>query len=279
MKRLILLSGILMSILATSCVSKKKYTELENKYENSQNDLYKTRTEKQEYEDQLNKVKQRVSNYYAKISDLQEENKNKLEMTGEGSVVSGKAKEQMRETLKNVDSDKLSGAKTLNDSIDLAVSYNLKKSLGGDENSDDIDINVDNTVVEITISDKLLFKSGSYWVNPQAYKLLSKIANLAKSEPAMEVMVEGHTDSRTLVKKSYIEDNWGLSVRRSTSVVRILQNKFGVDGKQLIASGRSSYHPIADNDTKAGRQKNRRTRIIILPNLNKFLAMLDSQNS
>src|SRR5699024_7584864 len=196
MKRSILLSGLCLSVLLTSCVSKKKYTELEGKYENSQSELYKTRTKKQEYKDKLDKIQSRVDQYYAKINDLQEENKNKLEMTGDGAVVSENAKEKMRQTRKNVDPDKLARAETLNDSIDLAVSYNLRKSLAGDESDKDVDVKVNNTVVEITVSDKLLFKSGSYWVNPKANKLLAKIAKLAKSEPAMEVMVEGHTDSR-----------------------------------------------------------------------------------
>lgn len=275
MKRLMLCAGLGIMILASSCVSKKKYTAMEGKYEDSQSQLYKTNQKKQEYKDKLDKIQSRVDQYYAKINDLQEENENKLEQTGDGAIISERAKKAMRETLKNVDPSKLAEAESLNDSIDLAISYNLRQALGDDENDDDLNITVDRTVVEITISDKLLFRSGSYSVNPKSYKLLKKISEVVKSEPAMEVLVEGHTDSRTLVDESYIIDNWDLSVRRSTSVVRILQDKYGVDGEQLISSGRSSYKPIAENDTKQGRQKNRRTRIIILPNLDKFLAMLE----
>lgn len=275
MKRLMMCAGLGIMILASSCVSKKKYTAMEGKYEDSQSQLYKTNQKKQEYKDKLDKIQSRVDQYYAKINDLQEENENKLEQTGDGAIISERAKKAMRETLKNVDPSKLAEAESLNDSIDLAISYNLRQSLGDDENDDDLNITVDRTVVEITISDKLLFRSGSYSVNPKSYKLLKKISEVVKSEPAMEVLVEGHTDSRTLVDESYIIDNWDLSVRRSTSVVRILQDKYGVDGEQLISSGRSSYKPIAENDTKQGRQKNRRTRIIILPNLDKFLAMLE----
>lgn len=175
-----------------------------------------------------------------------------------------------------MDQDKLAEAKTLSDSLNLAVSYNLKRSLA-DGNDEDIDIDVNQTVVQITISDKLLFKSGSYWVNSKANKLLGRIAEVVNSESAMEVLVEGHTDAQTLKKESYIEDNWDLSVRRATSIVRVLQDKFDVDGKQLIAAGRSSFLPLADNDSAEGRAKNRRTRIIILPNLDKFLAMLESK--
>ncbi len=278
MKRLTLPAIALMAILVTSCVSKKKYTALSEKYQNSQAELYQTRTEKEACETKLAKIEDRVSDYYAKINSLQQENKEKLEMTGEGAVVSQNAKEAMRETLKNVDPAKLAQAQTLGDSLDLAVSYNLQQSFSGDS-TDGIQVHVENTIVEITISDDLLFRSSSYRVNRDAYDFLERIAQVVKSEPAMEVMVEGHTDSRTFVKGSYIKDNWGLSVRRAVSVVRILQNKFGIDGEQLIASGRSSYHPIASNDTAEGRQQNRRTRIIILPNLDKFLALLDSSQA
>lgn len=277
MKRAILVSSLAATVLLSSCVSKKKYTELEDKYEDSQSQLYKSNAE-------LDEINQKVDNYYAKINSLQDENENliqesdgKVEITEDGMAVSEKSKRSMREALKNVDEDKLAEAETLSDSMDLAMSYKLGKSFGDDEEDDDVDVHVDRTVVEITISDNLLFKSGSYYVNPQSHNLLGKIANVVKSEPSMEVLVEGHTDSQTLVKESYIEDNWDLSVRRSTSVVRLLQDKFDVEGKQLIASGRSSFKPLSDNDTAEGRQKNRRTRIIILPNLDKFLAMMEDE--
>ncbi len=278
MKRLILLSGVSLLLFTTSCVSKKKYTEMEDKYEDAQSELYKKNAK-------LDEIENKVENYYAKINALQDENQGliedsegKLDLTADGMVASEKSKKAMRETLKNVDPDKLAEAETLSDSMDLAVSYNLKKSFGeAEEDDEDLNINVDRTIVEITISDNLMFKSGSYYVNPKAYDLLSKIAELTKSEPAIDVLVEGHTDSQTLIEGSYIEDNWDLSLRRSASVVRILQDKYGVEGKQLIASGRSSFMPVADNESVEGREKNRRTRIIILPNLDKFLALLGEE--
>lgn len=276
MKKVVLLSTISMSLLLGSCVSKKKYTELETQLDNTRSELMKTRVDKEECEDKYAQIQERVSNYYSKINSLQEENANKLEMVGDIAAMSAKNKEAMRKTLAKVDPEKLREAKTLSDSMDLAVSYNLTKSLNEGEN-EDIDISVDKTVVQITISDKLLFKSGSYWVSPKANNLLERIAKVVKSEPSMEILVEGHTDDQTIVEDSYLEDNWDLSVRRATSIVRALQNKYGVDGKQLIASGRSSYMPVADNETADGREKNRRTRIIILPNLDKFLAMLESE--
>lgn len=280
MKKFIVYAGIGLLVSLTSCVSKKKYVALEDKYETSQNELYERNAENEEMKGKLDEIQSQVDNYYAKINSLQEDNSTLSEENEtnlgleDGVAVSKRARKSMREVLKNVDSDELAKAETLRDSMDLAISYNLKEALG---ESDDIDINVDRSIVEITISDKLLFASSSYRVNPESDDLLERIAKVAKSEPAMEVLVEGHTDDRTFVEGSYIEDNWDLSLRRAASVVRILQDKFDVDGKQLIASGRSSYSPVADNDSQEGMQRNRRTRIIILPNLDKFLALLGDQ--
>ncbi len=277
MKKFILYAGVGLLLSLTSCVSKKKYVALEDKYENSQNELYERNAENEEIKAKLDEIQNQVDNYYAKInalkednSTLSEENATKLGLE-DGVAVSQRARQSMRKILQNVDPDELAEAKTLRDSMDLAIAYNLRESLGDNE---DIDIHVDRSIVEITISDKLLFASSSYRVNPKSNDLLKRIAEVAKSEPAMEVLVEGHTDNRTFIEGSYIQDNWDLSLRRSAAVVRILQNKFGVDGKQLIASGRSSYMPIVDNDSKENMKRNRRTRIIILPNLDKFLALL-----
>ncbi|MDT0294305.1 flagellar motor protein MotB [Mesonia ostreae] len=272
MKKVLLLS-VISATLFTSCVSKKKYTELETELDDTKSVLMKTRVDKEDCEEKYAKIEERVSNYYAKINRLQDENDDKLEMVDNIAAMSNKNKKSMRRTLKNVDPTLVAGAKTLGDSIDLAVSHNLKKSLSGDDEGIEIDVN--QTVVQITVSDKLLFKSGSYWVSPRAHKLLGRIAEVVNSESAMEVMVEGHTDNQTIKKESYLEDNWDLSVRRATSIVRLLQDKYNVDGKQLIAAGRSSFSPIADNDSADGRESNRRTRIIILPNLDKFLSMLE----
>ena len=128
----------------------------------------------------------------------------------------------------------------------------------------------------ISISDKMLFKSGSYRMSQEADDLLARIATVVNSEPAVEVMVEGHTDSRTVRQGSHLKDNWDLSVQRATSIVRELQNTYNVEPSKLIASGRSSYVPIAPNDTKENMAKNRRTKILILPNLDKFLALMAS---
>jgi chemotaxis protein MotB len=186
----------------------------------------------------------------------------------------------MTAALANVNQNELAKAQTLQDSMNLIVSYNLKKNLDSsliaDGQEDEITIDVDETVVMITISDKMLFNSGSYKVNPKANNLLQRLADVINSEPAMEVLIEGHTDAQTVKKGAYVKDNWDLSVERSTAVIRKLQEDFNVDPAKLIAAGRSSYQPLTENETKEGRALNRRTRIVILPNLDKFLALLSA---
>ena len=197
-------------------------------------------------------------------------------MVDDIAVLSHNTKEKMKETLAKVDPEKLQGARTLEDSMNLAVSYNLKNSLADNlEEDDDISVDIDNTVVMISISDKLLFNSGSYRVSNKANDVLQKLANVINSEPSLEVMVEGHTDPRT-ISTPVLEDNWDLSVKRATSIVRKLQNNYDVAPEKLIASGRSSYKPVAPNDSMENMAANRRTRIVLLPNLDKFFAMLSS---
>ena len=276
MKRILTVT-VLSATMLTSCVSKKKYVALEEDYNNTRSNLQQTQVEKERLEERLNAIEQRVADYNAKISSLTEENDQMLEMN-DLTAMSRANKEKMRETLRKVDAAELAEAETLEDSINLAVAYNLESQISSGS-SEDVDITVDKTVVMINVSDKLLFKSGSHRVSRDAYPLLEKLAEVIKSEPAMEVMVEGHTDSQTMVENSYIQDNWELSVRRSTAIVRLLQDRFNVDPEKLIAAGRSSYKPLVDNDTKENRALNRRTRIVILPNLDKFLALLDSEQS
>ncbi|RNL82063.1 cell envelope biogenesis protein OmpA [Sinomicrobium pectinilyticum] len=275
MKKVIIVT-VLGSLVFTSCVSKKKYVALEQDLSNTRSTLQKTTVEKEELEDKFAKIEARVSEYNAKISSLREENDEKLVQVGDLAVMSNNTKTKMMTTLAKVDPNELAKAQTLEDSINLAISYNLKNSITDSSNSDDIDINVDQTVVMISVSDKLLFRSGSYQVNRKAYNLLQKLADVINSEPSMEVMVEGHTDSQTVKEGAYIKDNWELSVQRSTAIVRLLQNKYNVNPKQMIAAGRGSTMPLVDNDTPENRAKNRRTRIVIIPNLDKFFALLES---
>jgi len=275
MKKILLLT-VLSATMLTSCVSKKKYVELETELSNTQSNLQRTAMEKEEAQRKLDAIEVRVADYNAKINSLKDENNEKMEMN-DITAMSNNTKAKMRNTLAKVDPSELSKAKTLEDSINLAVSYNLKKSITDETESDDVQITIDKTVVMINVSDKLLFKSGSYRINPKANNLMQKLAEVINSEPSMEVMVEGHTDSQTLVPGSYIQDNWDLSVRRATTIVRLLQDKYNVAPEKLIAAGRSSYVPLVENSSKENMAKNRRTRIVIIPNLDKFFSMLDSE--
>jgi len=275
MKKILLLT-VLSATMLTSCVSKKKYVELETELSNTQSNLQRTAMEKEEAQKKLDAIEARVADYNAKINSLKESNDEKMEMN-DLTAMSNNTKAKMRTTLTKVDQSELANAKTLEDSINLAVSYNLKKSITGDAESDDVQITVDKTVVMINVSDKLLFRSGSYRINPKANSLMEKLAEVINSEPSMEVMVEGHTDSQTMVPGSHIQDNWDLSVRRSTTIVRLLQDKYNVAPEKLIAAGRSSYSPLVENTSKENMAKNRRTRIVIIPNLDKFFALLDSE--
>jgi len=273
------ISILFLAVLTFSCVSKKKYIALEQENGEIKSELQKTRVEKEDLEAKFDQIQARVDAYNSKITSLKQENDSKLEVVENGVVVSNDTKEKMRETLKNVDAEKLSGAKTLKDSMNLAVAYNLEKVINkSDLNEDeDFSVNIQETVVMISIADNMLFNTGSYQLSSKADPLLQKLADVINSEESLDVMVEGHTDSRTISTVN-IADNWDLSVLRATSVVRKLQNKFNVAPEKLIASGRSSYQPLAENDTKENRAKNRRTRIIILPNIDKFFALMANEN-
>lgn len=283
MKKLALV--LLTSATIVSCVSKKKYVALETENGQIRSELQKTQVAKEDLEVKFAKIQQRVDDYNTKIASLSDENVGlklendiKFETVGDAAVISNTTKKAMRETLKKVDQEKLAQASTLKDSMNLAVAYNLQKSLDQStlNEDEDIAIDIDETVVMISISDKMLFNTGSYVISNKADAILQKLADVINSEPSLEVMVEGHTDARS-INTEKIKDNWDLSVLRATSVVRKLQNKYNVAPEKLIASGRSSYNPVAGNDTKEDRAKNRRTRIVILPNINKFFALMGNE--
>ncbi len=269
-------------VILSSCVSKKKFVALEQEKGEITSELQKTQVEKEELEAKFAKIEARVNEYNSKINNLTdevgvltEENQTKFDAVGNKAVISEKAKVGMRETLSRVSPEVMKYVTTLEDSMNMAVSLNLKRFVDTTDldESDDIAISIEETVVMISISDKMLFNSGSYRVSKKADKILQKLADVINSEPSLDVMIEGHTDSRT-ISTDKVADNWDLSVLRATSVVRKLQKDFGVAPEKLIASGRSSYKPVTDNDTSEGRSRNRRTRILILPNIDKFFALM-----
>jgi chemotaxis protein MotB len=281
MKRSLILAGVLGLSLTVSCVSKKKYTELESNLFNTQSQLALTNQEKAKLEEKMTAIEARVAEYNSRINSLRDMN-DQLSETNNGmlsiegaAVMSKNSKAKMNETLKMVDQSKLAQAQTLEDSVNLAIEYNLKKNItaetGGED--DDVTIDIDKTVVMISVSDKLLFPTGSYRINSKAEPLLQKLAEVINSEPSLQVMIEGHTDSRT-ISNAVLEDNWDLSVKRATSIVRMLQLKYQVAPEKMIAAGRASYVPLVENDTKENMALNRRTRIVLIPDLDMFFAML-----
>lgn len=196
------------------------------------------------------------------------------------SVISSSQAESIKKSLDNIGTkdayiNNLQAELAHKDSLNMALVMNLKGAIG---NMDDKDINikVDKGVVYIDISDKLLFKSGSWTVTEAAKTVLGKVAAVLKAQPDIEFMVEGHTDNKKFSRPN-LEDNWDLSVKRATSVVRILQKQYGLDPAHITAAGRSEYVPVAGNDTEEGRAANRRTRIVILPQLDQFFKLLEKK--
>ena len=273
------ISILLLAVVVSSCVTKKKYVALQQENGEIKSELQKTRVAKEDLESKFALIQERVDEYNSKIMSLKEDSDSKYEVTANNDVfMSNDSKKAMRQTLTKVDPNKLSQAKTLKDSMNLAIAYNLEKSINNSMNEDDdIAVNIDETVVMISIDDNMLFNTASYRLSSKADAILKKLADVINSELSLEVMVEGHTDSRT-INTANIADNWDLSVLRATSVVRELQDKYDVDPAKMIASGRSSYQPLVSNDSKENMAKNRRTRIVILPNIDKFFALMASNN-
>ncbi len=267
-----IVSILVLSLSLTSCVSKKKYADLEAKQKQTQ-DLLNTATMKlnsclTEREALANQVDYLKKNN----SDLINSSKELTVLTQKGADNLEKSLESLKE--KDLKISRLQDALTKKDSVTLALVTSLKREVGIDD--PDINIKVEKGVVMISIADNLLFKSGSYEVSDKAKGVLGKVAKVVNSKPDFECMIEGHTDN-VPIKNTVLLDNWDLSVKRATSIVRVLQNDFSVDPKQLIPAGRSFYIPLVDNDTPANRAKNRRTRVIIMPKIDQFYDMIEKE--
>lgn len=278
MKKLIALFSI-CALLVTSCVSKKKYTDLQNANNDSNTELEAAKTDLNGSSNELAKEQAKNAALEDKINYLLKGNEKTLEFVDNLTVISKSASDNVKETLEQLGKkdeyiQHIQNANSKRDSINLAVAFNLKKVLNDGLNDEDIQINIEKTVVYISINDKLLFNSGSYVISNKAKKVLQKVADVVNEQPEMDVMVEGHTDSRT-INNEILEDNWDLSVKRATSVVRILQQNYSVAPERLIAAGRASFNPLVENNSAANRSKNRRTKIIIMPKLDQFLKLID----
>ena len=231
------------------------------------------------FEAATNSKDAQIADLKEQIGDIRGQRDKQVEQVGDLTVLSQSASENIKETLSQLENkDKyisaIQAAKTKADSVNLALAVNLTTMLKDGIADEDVEIKVDKTVVYINLSDKMLYTSGSAKITNRADEVLGKIAAIVKARPEVEVMVEGYTDN-VPISNSCISDNWDLSVKRATSVVRALQTKHQIDPNRLIAAGRGQYNTLASNDTVEGRSTNRRTRIIILPKLDQFYDLLD----
>jgi chemotaxis protein MotB len=276
----------LSAIFLFSCVSSKKfkksqadYAALQTQYTQTQGSLSACNDEKANLQRQKSSLETDIANLNKQMEFLKQNNTQALKQLEDLSVISSSQAESIKKSMENIGA-KDSYIQTLQqqiahkDSLNMALVMNLKGAIG-DMNDEDINIKVDKGVVYIDISDKLLFKTAKYDVTPQAKTVLGKVATVLKNQPDIEFMVEGHTDNVEYKGGGLVLDNWDLSVKRATSVVRILQKQYGLDPAKMAAAGRGEYNPVSDNTTKEGRASNRRTRIVILPQLDQFFKLLE----
>jgi len=275
----------LVPVMLFSCVSSKKFKSLQNKYDSLNNAYSKLQGDLKNCNDKTAGLTQDKSNCDAKVAALEKQidflkqnNTQALKQLEDMSVISSSQAQSIRQSLDNLGAkdayiQSLQQALAHKDSLNMALVNNLKGAIGN-LNDDDINIKVDKGVVYVDISDKLLFASGKYAVTKRAQEVLGKVAQVLKAQPDIEFMVEGHTDN-VPYRHGDLLDNWDLSVKRATAVVRILQNKYGLQPSHIAAAGRSEYVPVSTNATAEGRALNRRTRIVILPQLDQFFKLLE----
>ena len=271
--RKIIFALSLVALTLTSCGTKKKIAALESQNKECQDLLNSTTvklnlciSEKDALSKQNDYLKQNNSDLISNTKDL-------TVLTTKGAQNLEKSLESLKE--KDLKISRLQDALTKKDSVTLALVTSLKSSVGISD--PDIEINVEKGVVFISIADKLLFKSGSYVVSDKAKEVLAKVAKVVNSRPTFECMVEGHTDNVPFTGNAILLDNWDLSVKRSTAIVRVLTQDLGVKPSQLIAAGRSEFIPLEENNSADNRAKNRRTRIVVLPKIDEFYDMIEKE--
>ena len=282
MKHIKFLAPLAALLLMTSCVTKKQYAEVQSNYE-------KLKTEHAALQNDYNDAKVRIAEYTSDSKSLaarlkEEQNRNK-EMKAaynnlqnsyqsnvqQGNVNISKLVDEINASNKFI--KQLVDAKSKSDSLNQALTNKLTRSLSKQEMSD-VDVQVLKGVVYISLADNMLYKSGSYEIGDRAGETLSKIAKIITDYKDYDVLIEGNTDNVPISQKN-IRNNWDLLALRASSVVQALQNQYGVDPKRLSAAGRGEYNPIASNDTAVGKQRNRRTQIIITPKLDQFMDLID----
>nr|WP_299032229.1 OmpA family protein [uncultured Tenacibaculum sp.] len=270
------------ALLLASCASTKELEAVKAKHEQTKEELLAVKANLTKCLVEKENCEEKAFSLESRVTELKKDKENTLQQVENLTVLTQGANDNIKETLSQLSKkdkyiNKIREAASKKDSLNLVVAFHLKRELQDGIDDEDIEVNVEKTVVFISISDKLLFKSGSYTINEKASKVLEKVATVVNGQPQMDVMVEGHTDNTPVAAGSVLKDNWGLSVLRSTAIVRELQGKYNVAPERLIAAGRSSYVPLVENNSPANKAKNRRTKIIILPRLNQFFDLLDQK--
>ena len=288
MKLNYLVAVICSALLLTSCVSSKKfkksqadYAQLQTRYVTLEGTLADCNNQKAGLEQEKTELNRRITDLNKEIENIKQNYTQAVMQLENMSVISKQQAESIKQSLQNIGAkdayiQTLQQQMAYKDSLNMVLVMNLKGAIGNIED-EDINIKVDKGVVYIDISDKLLFKSGSYTITDRAKEVLGKVALVLKNQPDIEFMVEGHTDNVPFKGNGVLVDNWDLSVKRATTVVRLLQNEYGLDPAKMSAAGRGEFHPVDTNDTKEGKGMNRRTRIVILPQLDQFFKLLEPQ--
>lgn len=270
--------GAAMIVALPGCVSKKKYAELQaehqalqQNYTTLQSDYGKAQSKAQTIDALLQEARANNAELKSQYAKLQASLDKSISQNTQGNVNISKLVDEINASNKYI--KQLVTAKSKSDSLNLVLATNLTRSLTGAD-QDEVNVRVLKGVVYISLADNMLFKSGSYQVNDRAMTTLGKIAKIIKDYSDYDILVEGNTDP-VPIKRTNIRNNWDLSTLRASSIVQVLQNEFGVEPSRMTAAGRGEYNPIADNSTEYGRQRNRRTEIIITPKLDQFLDLID----
>lgn len=269
-KKICLLLAVPALILG-GCVSNKKYAELETRYNETRDGLTECNTNSRVLQTQLDQANKSNEELRKGMASLKETLDKSMDNTAQSGTNIAKLVDEINASNKYI--KQLVDAKSKSDSLNIALTNRLTRSLSTDELKD-VDVKVLKGVVYISLADNMLYRSGSYEISDRAMEILSKIAKIIKDYKDYDVLVEGNTDN-VPISRTNIRNNWDLSALRASSVVQCLQNKFGINPSRLSAAGRGEYNPIADNDTELGRARNRRTEIIITPKLDQFLDLID----
>ena len=277
MKKNVIFIALTVGLLMTSCASKKDLANcqtenksLTEKLQDAREDLAGKNARIQALEDQQKGLQQALKAAETKYAKLQESLDKSLTNASQNNISIEKLVDQINESNQYI--RHLVEVKSKSDSLNMVLTNNLTRSLSKEELKE-VDVQVLKGVVYISLADNMLYKSGSYEINSRAAETLSKIAKIIKDYKDYDVLIEGNTDN-VPIKKTNIRNNWDLSTLRASSVVQALQNDYGVDPKRLTAGGRGEYNPIASNDTEVGKQRNRRTQIIITPKLDEFMDLI-----